>query len=187
MKCSAFIATSVDGFIARPDGSVDWLETAGQTDVDLGPQADMGMNAYMASIDCIIMGRKCMETIAGFNLTPEQWPYGDTRIIVLSNSITEVPKHLKETVEIYAGTIPALLTQLESEGYTHAYVDGGATIQSFLNLQLISEITITRAPIILGEGIPLFGPSSQSIQFKQAKAVAYTNDFVQVHYHVSYQ
>ena len=186
MKCSVFIATSVDGFIATKDGSVDWLETAGKAEVDMGDQADMGMSNYMASVDCMIMGRKTMDAIASFNLTPEQWPYGDTRIIVLSNTVKEAPGNLKGKVEMYSGDIPVLLAQLENEGFKHAYIDGGATIQSFLNLERINEMTITRAPILLGEGKPLFGKTNKRIKLEDARATAYPNDFIQVQYKVNY-
>jgi dihydrofolate reductase len=77
MKCSVYIATSVDGFIATKDGGVDWLHTAGNGKVLTGENADMGLNDYLSSVDCMIMGRKCMETISSMNLTPEQWFYGD--------------------------------------------------------------------------------------------------------------
>ena len=134
-KCSVFIATSVDGFIAKEDGSVDWLHTSGNFDADMGDQADMGMNDYISSIDCMIMGRKCMDMISSMNLTPEQWPYGDTRIIVLSNTIKEAPENLKGKVEMYSGDLQALISNLESEGYKHAYIDGGATIQDFIQVK----------------------------------------------------
>ena len=87
--------------------------------------ADMGLNDYISSVDCMIMGRKCMEKISSFKLTPEQWPYGDTRIVVLSSTVKEAPDNLKGKVEMYSDEIPALITQLENEGYQHAYVDGG--------------------------------------------------------------
>ena len=186
MKCSVFIATSVDGFIANKEGAVDWLETAGKPKADMGDQADMGMKNYMASVDCMIMGRKCMDSIASFNLTPEQWPYGDIPIIVLSNTVKEAPDNLKGKVEIYSGDISSLIDRLESEGYEHAYIDGGQTIQSFLNLKLINEMTITRAPILLGEGIPLFGMVCKNIKLEDARAAAYPNDFFQVQYKVNY-
>ena len=74
MKCSVFITTSADGYIATEDGGVEWLETAGNANAEMGENADMGFNRYIASVDCMIMGRKCMEKISSFNLTPEQWP-----------------------------------------------------------------------------------------------------------------
>lgn len=185
MKCSVFIATSLDGFIATTDGGVDWLDTAGNPDVDMGAE-DMGFAALMESVDCLIMGRKCMEKIASFNLTDEQWPYGNTRVIALSNSLSDVPDSVKGKVELMSGDIPNILTQLESEGHKHAYVDGGALISSFLNLKLINELIITKAPVILGEGISLFQNIQQSINLENPEAKAYPNGFVQVKYQVKY-
>ena len=186
MKCSVFIATSVDGFIAKEDGSVDWLHRAGKPGVDLGDQSDMGFNDYLSSVDCMIMGRKCMDTIAGMNLTPEQWPYGSIKIVVLSNTVKEAPENLKGKVEMYSGDLNDLVAQLENDDFKHAYIDGGTTIQAFLNLKLINEMTITRAPILLGEGKPLFGKTFKDIKLTQAKAIAFANDFIQVSYQVSY-
>ena len=186
MKCSVFIATSVDGFIAKEDGSVDWLHTAGNSEVDMGNEADMGMNEYMSSIDCMIMGRKCMDIISSMNLTPEQWPYGGTKIIVLSNTVKEAPANMKGKVEMYSGDLQTLITRLENEGFKHAYIDGGTTIQQFINLKLINEITITRTPVLLGEGKPLFGKTFKDIKLEKAKAIAFPNDFIQVKYMVNY-
>lgn len=186
MKCAVFIATSADGYIATVDGGVEWLETSGKADVDLGEHVDMGFNSFIASVDCMIMGRGCMEKLASFNLTPEQWPYGNIRIIALSKSVKQVPDNLKGKVEIHSGDISTLISELEKEGFKQAYIDGGATITSFLKAKLIDEITITQAPILLGEGIPLFGVSSQKIKLKNAKATAFANDFVQVMYEVNY-
>jgi dihydrofolate reductase len=186
MKCSICIATSADGFIATEDGEVEWLETAGNADVDMGDESDMGMTDYLASVDCMIMGRKCMDKISSFNLTPGQWPYGDIRIIVLSNTIKEAPENLRGRVEIYSGEIPALISRLESEGFQHAYVDGGTTITYFINLKLINELNITQAPVLLGTGIPLFGKMYKHIKLEQAQATAYPNDFITTNYKVSY-
>jgi dihydrofolate reductase len=187
MKCSVFIATSADGYIATKDGGVAWLESAGKHNVDMGHDADMGMNRYIASVDCMIMGRKCMEIISSFNLTAEQWPYGDIKIIALSNTLTAAPDNLKDKVEMYSGDIHALITRLENDGYQHAYVDGGATITTFINLKLINEMTITKAPVLLGEGIPLFGKLDNQIALTDVKAHDYPNGFAQLHYKVSYQ
>jgi dihydrofolate reductase len=135
MKCSVHIATSADGYIATSGGGVDWLQSAGNPDADMSTNPDMGFNDYIESVDCMIMGRKCMEVISSFNLTPEQWPYGGIKVYVLSHSLKEPPKNLRGKVEIYSGEIPKLINQLEVEGYKHAYIDGGSTITSFLNLK----------------------------------------------------
>ena len=186
MKCSVYIATSVDGFIAKPDGNVDWLHTAGNLEADMGTE-DMGFKAFMDSVDCMIMGRKCMEMISNMNLTPEQWFYGDMRIVVLSNTVRETPDNLRGKVEMYSGDINSLVATLEKEGFKHAYIDGGKTIQSFINLRLIDEIIITKVPVLLGEGIPLFGKTLKDIKLEKAKASAFANDFVQIKYSVNYE
>ena len=186
MKCSVFIATSADGYIATTDGGVDWLETSGKTDVDMGSQSDMGFNDFIATVDCMIMGRHCMEKLASFNLTAEQWPYGDIRIIALSKSIKEIPENLKSKVELYDGEISSLILDLKSIGFKNAYIDGGATITSFLNEKLINEMTITQAPILLGAGKALFGNTQQSIKLENAQATAFANDYIQIKYDVSY-
>jgi dihydrofolate reductase len=134
----------------------------------------------------MIMGRKCMEKISSFNLTPEQWPYGNTRIIVLSHTVKEAPDNLKGKIEIYSGNIQTLIAQIENEGFSHAYIDGGATITSFINLQLINEMTITQAPVLLGEGKPLFGKIIKHIKLTGSHATAYPNDFIQMNYQVNY-
>jgi dihydrofolate reductase len=186
MKCSVYIATSADGYIATPEGNVNWLHTAGNPDADMSENADMGFNDFVASVDCMIMGRKCMDSISSFDLTAEQWPYGDTKIYVLSNTLKVPPENLKDKVEMYSGDISALINQLESNGFKHAYIDGGATITAFINLNLINEMIITKAPVILGEGIPLFGKITNKVALVNSEAIAFANDFIQVKYAVNY-
>jgi len=185
MKCSVYIATSADGYIATSDGGVDWLHTAGNLEADMGTE-DMGFNSFMHSVDCMIMGRKCMEMISSFNLTAEQWPYGNIRIVVLSNTIKEAPENLKNKVELYSGDIYALMENLENLGCQHAYVDGGTVITSFINLKLINEMIITKAPILLGAGIPLFGKLNQKVKLTNSKALSFPNDFTQTTYSLDY-
>jgi dihydrofolate reductase len=180
MRCSAFIATSVDGYIATKSGDVDWLETAGKS------SADMGFNSYIASVDCIIMGRKTMEKLSSFNLAPEHWPYGDIPIFVLSNTCKEAPDNLNEKVEMYSGEISQLIARIKNEGYQHAYIDGGATITSFINLQFLDDMTITYVPILLGGGVSLFGEIHNHIKLEKTQADVFPNDCVQIKYEVNY-
>jgi len=186
MKCSVYIATSADGYIATLEGGVGWLHTAGNPDADLGDNPDMGFGAFLDSVDCMIMGRKCMEMISSMNLTPEQWPYGDIHIVVLSNTLKEPPENLHGKVEMFSGEISNLISKLESNGLKHAYVDGGSTITSFINLNLIDEMTITKAPILLGEGLPLFGKLNNYVKLENTRAKAFSNDFIQIKYAVNY-
>lgn len=186
MKCSVFIAISADGFIAREDGNVEWLHTTGNPAADMADNADMGFNRFIASVDCMIMGRKCMEVIADMNLSDEQWPYGDIKIIALSNTLKEAPKGVEGRVEMYSGDILELVSQLEAEGLKHAYIDGGQTVQAFINLKLINELTLTQVPVLIGKGIPLFGETLKDIKLEHGKAEAFPNDYIQISYHVNY-
>ncbi len=187
MKCSIFIGTSADGYIATEDGSVAWLEQAGDVNANMGSEADMGFNSYIQSVDCMIMGRKCLDMLSSFNLTDKDWPYGNIRIYAMSRSIKEAPKNIRDRVEMFNGEITDLVSQLEDEGFKHAYIDGGATITSFLNKKLLNELHITRAPILLGSGKPLFGKLDNSIKLINAKAKTYPNGFVQQSYNVEYE
>lgn len=185
LKCSSYIATSVDGYIATQDGGVDWLENAGNPESgNRKPVGDAGFTAYIASVDCMIMGRKCMEKIASFNLTPEQWPYGDIPIFVLSNTVKSPPESLGNRVKIYSGDLLALTEQLTSNGYRHAYIDGGVTITSFIALGLLDEICVTQIPILLGDGFPLFGNIDRQIKLEHAEVTVFSNDFIQWKYRV---
>jgi dihydrofolate reductase len=186
MKCSAYIATSADGFIATKDGSVDWLHSAGNGKALAEEHADMGFNAYLASVDCMIMGRKTLETISDMNLNDELWPYGDLRIIVLSSTLSSPPANMKDKIELFSGDLTQLIASLEEQSHQHAYIDGGTTIQAFMQLNLLNEITITKAPVLLGEGIPLFGKINTPVKLDHAESATFENDFVQLKYRLNY-
>jgi dihydrofolate reductase len=162
------------------------LPTKGKGKVLSGANADMGLNDYLSSVDYIIMRRKCMDMISSMNLSPEHLFYGDLRMIVLSNTIKEAPANLKDKVEMYSGNLLTLISNLENEGHKHVYVDGGTTIQAFINLQMINEMAITKAPVLLGEGTPLFAKTAQNIKLEEAKAIAFPNDFNPLKYIVNY-
>ncbi|GLP96406.1 dihydrofolate reductase family protein [Paraferrimonas sedimenticola] len=186
MKCSAFIATSADGFIARAKGEINWLHSSGRTDVDLGEQADMGFHDYITSVDCMVMGRNTLETIAAMNLTTEQWPYKDLKVVAISSSLQQAPSGLPEAVEIHNGSLVELVSLLKAQGFNSLYVDGGTTIQNFIREGLLNEITITQIPRLIGSGISLFGEIEADVHLRQAKAQAYANDFVQLSYQLEY-
>ena len=193
MKCSVFIAPSVDGYIATQDGSVAWLESLGTSlsEEDKASELMEHFNStfatYIDSVDCMILGRKLMEVLSSFDLTPEQWPYTGTRLIVLSNTLKEAPYNLKDRVEMYSGSISDLVTKLEDEGHKYVYIDGGTTITSFLELELIDEMTLTLAPTLLGSGTPLFGKLSKQVLLEDAQATAFPNNFIELKYKVKYQ
>jgi len=116
----------------------------------------------------MIMGRKSMDSIASMNLTPEQWPYGDMNIIVLSRTVKIPPTSFHSETEMYSGDIAELVKDLDARGYKHAYIDGGETITSFIELGLINEMTITQVPVLLGDGVPLFGNLNRQVKFRKA-------------------
>jgi dihydrofolate reductase len=117
METAVFIATSLDGFIARPDGEIDWLVSEDERE----GEEDYGYAAFMAGVDCIIMGRATFEQVLSF----DEWAYGDTRMIVLSNTLWQVPDGAPKTVEMYSGGLAELLERLEAEGHERAYVTAG--------------------------------------------------------------
>lgn len=186
MKCSVFIGCSFDGFIAREDGAIDWMDTAGKPDVEIPDNPDLGFSEFISNIDCLVMGSNTLKKLSSFNLSADQWPYGDTRIIALSKSLQEVPENLCGNAEIFSGDIPELIQSLENEGYKHAYVDGGRVIQSFLKLKLMNEMTITLLPILIGKGISLFADLPEDIHLELMHAQTFPNDFIQTTFRVKY-
>ena len=175
MPCSVFIGASLDGFIARPDGGIDWLDVEGVLENE-----DYGYNEFIRDIDAIVMGRGSFEKV----LTFDSWPYGSTRVVVLSTRPVTIPERLSQTVEHMAGPPEAIVTRLEERGLTRLYIDGGKTIQGFLRAGLIDRMTITRLPVILGEGIPLFGATGRDIRLEHVRTHAYPDGLVQTEYRV---
>ena len=149
-KVSVFIATSLDGYIARPNGDLDWLDAANAT-VPVGE--DCGYQALMQTVDALIMGRKSYEKVLSFG----PWPYGETAVIVLSSTPISFPDEIHDTVTHSSEDPRSLCERLSREGIKHIYIDGGHTIQRFLKEELVDELTVTIIPILLGAGIPLFG------------------------------
>ncbi len=177
MKASVFVATSLDGYIARSDGSIDWLNESNS----LVPEGeDCGFNDFMETVDALIMGRKTFEQVLTFG----DWAYGETPVIVMSHNAVVIPKHLTATVS-YSSELPSdLLNRLESLGMNHVYVDGGTTIQSFLEEGLIDDVCITRIPIVIGEGIALFKKTDTDIHLIHLTTTAYDFGFVQTTYKI---
>lgn len=171
MKASVFVGTSLDGFIARPGGELDFLPAGGGE--------PHGYEAFFASVDAVVIGRKTYETV----LTFDGWPYGGKPVFVLS---TRAPAPAPDGVDIewLSGEPAGIASRLETRGFEHVYVDGGITIQRFLRAGLIQRITITRVPVLVGSGIPLFGPLQRDIVLKHLATHSYASGLVSSEYEV---
>ncbi|OYW54418.1 MAG: deaminase [Rhodobacterales bacterium 17-64-5] len=170
-----FIATSLDGYIARPDGQLDWLirpEHAGE---------DHGYAAFMARIDAILMGRGTYEAVVGF----DPWPY-DKPVLVLSRHLagTEPPDHLRSKVSFADLPPRAAMDQLGQQGAARVYVDGGQIVQAFLRQGLITDIVLSRLPVLIGAGRSLFGPTGGDIHLVHERTDTFPSGLVQSRYEV---
>jgi dihydrofolate reductase len=174
---SVYIATSLDGYIARENGDLDWLDAA-QATVPKGE--DLGYHKFMETIDVLVMGRKTYEKVLSFGM----WPYGEKSVIVLSSNKIEFPKDLGQNVSCSSESPKKLCERLANEGVKRLYIDGGITIQQFLAEGLINGITITVIPVILGSGIPLFANEGKYISLKHIATKTYDFGFVQLTYEV---
>ncbi len=176
MKISVYIATSLDGYIARENGDLDWLPGSdGQSDGE-----DYGYQQFMDSVDTLVMGRHTYEMVLSFG----EWPYGEKRVIVLSSQEIEIPAHLAVTVESSSSSPAKLVDKLHKSGAQHLHIDGGKTIQGFLNAGLINEMIITRIPVLIGSGIPLFGALDHDQKLRHIETSSFANGFVQSKYEV---
>jgi dihydrofolate reductase len=168
-KISIYIAASLDGFIARSDNSLDWLDRVG------GFDEDYGFKKLLDSIDSLIIGRKTYEVA-----TTVADPYPGKKVIVLSHSLTGVRKGM----ELYRGDLSELVHRMHKEGLKHIWVDGGTTISQFLSHQLVDTMTLSIIPIILGSGIPLFSMINREIPCKLLISQSYPSGLVQSTYEI---
>ena len=177
IRCSVFIATSIDGFIARPDGDLEWLHRPEYETAELN---GVTYERFIATVDALVMGRKTLEK----TLTFPEWPYGDTPVIALSHQPLQIPAHLEGKVELMAGDVTSLVATLAERGMKHLYIDGGQTIQAFLEAGLVNELIITRIPVLLGQGIPLFSQVGSEQGLQHVGTYVSDNGFVQSRYQV---
>ena len=173
MGASVFIGISVDGFIARPNGDLDFLPPGGGE--------PHGYNEFMASVDALVIGRKTFETVLAFPV----WPYGKKRVVVLSSTPVDLSSVRRGVVEQMAGTPVEIVAKLAASGAHHLYVDGGITIQGFLRAGLIQRLIITRVPVLIGEGIPLFGTLPRDLRLDHVATRHYPSGLVQTEYRVA--
>lgn len=169
---SVFVGTSVDGFIARPNGEFDFLPADGGE--------PHGYAEFMATVDALVMGRKTFETV----LTLGCWPYGRKRVVVLSSRPVDLSAAREGIVEQLSGSPAEIVSKLASTGAHHLYVDGGFTIQSFLRAGLVERLVITRVPVLIGEGIPLFSTLPRDVRLRHVSTEQYASGLVKSEYQV---
>lgn len=173
MKASVFIATSLDGFIARKDGALDWLPH--------DSTEPHGYDEFIATVDAIVIGRNTFETVLSFG----GWPYKRMPVVVLSSTPSALTAPAGAACDFMSGSPVEIVERLSARGLTHLYVDGGITIQRFLDAGLIQRIIITRIPVLLGDGIPLFGPLRHDIRLQHVGTRAFPSGLVQSEYLVA--
>ena len=170
MTVSVFVGTSVDGFIARRNDDLDWLPAGGGE--------PHGYDEFFASVDALVIGRKTFEKV----LTFETWPYGDKRVVVLSSRPVDLSAAAGGVVEQMAGPPAEIVSQLAASGAHHLYVDGGITIQRFLQAGLVQRLVITRVPVLIGDGVPLFGALQRDVRLRHVATRQYASGLVQSEY-----
>lgn len=171
-QCSVYIAHSLDGYIARRDGAIDWLELVHS------PEEDYGYQAFFDTVDAMILGRSTYDVAVNF----DPWPYGNKRCVVLTHRPTE-PRHNEE---FFHGDITVLLDQLAAAGIKRVYVDGGSVISQFLKHGLIDDLTLSIVPVLLGEGISLFQGLSQQQNLSLVSSKSFNTGLVQLYYHTAH-
>lgn len=170
-----FIATSLDGFVARKSGELDWLmkqETAGE---------DHGYDAFMASVDGLVMGRGSFETV----LTFEEWPY-EKPVVVMSQTLSQddVPPAIVDRVTLTRLDPAGVMAMLDGQGWRRVYIDGGKVVQSFLRDGLIADMVLTRIPILLGDGLPLFGALDRDVDCEHLGTRTFPSGLVTSRYRI---
>ena len=172
-KNSVFIATSLDGYIADKNGGIDWLHSIPNPNND-----DMGYSEFINGIDALVMGRRTFETVLGFDV---EWPY-DKPVFVLSNKLNEIPESHRGKAFLIKGTLTEILKTLHEKGHIKLYIDGGTTIRSFLEADLIDEMILSTIPILLGGGSSLFTELHNKLTFELVESKTFLNQVTQNHY-----
>jgi dihydrofolate reductase len=172
MLVSVFVGISLDGFLARTNGAFDFLDEAGNI--------PHGYDEFIATVDTLVIGRKTFEVVAAF----PDWPYGERRVAVLSNSPLDFSAIKNANLRQMSGTPQEIVSALQSQGSQHIYIDGGITIQNFLRAGQIHRLTISQVPVLIGQGVPLFGALVQDIRLRHIATRQYATGLVKSEYEV---
>lgn len=177
MPAHVFIATSLDGFIARPNGDIDWLP--GAADAGQAEPEDHGYEAFMATVDAVVMGRHTFEKVLTFG----GWHFTKP-VVVLSSADVAIAPELAGKVFAMRGTPAEVVRACAARGWNSLYVDGGITVQRFLAAGLVERVILTRIPVLIGAGLPLFGAVPHDIPLTHVRTESYASGLVQSEYRV---
>jgi dihydrofolate reductase len=173
MRLSVFCGLSVDGFLARPDDTLDFLET--------GEREPHGFTEFFASVDVVVIGRRTFDVVRKLG---HVGLYGKKALVVLSEGRLDFSPRRVGTIEQMSGEPGEIVMRLKARGFQHAYIDGGLTIQRFLAAGLINRLIITRVPVLIGRGIPLFGAVPRDIPLRHVATRSYEGGLVQSEYEI---
>ncbi len=173
-KVIVHMAASLDGFIARKDGSVDWLETSDKYEAGdtMSPEY---VAEFLKSIDCYVMGSRTYETAMKFEAAGHGWVYGEKPVFVLTKRT--LPQ-VKPTVEFLAGDLRGIVEKLRRKFASIWVAGGGSLCGECLQLGLVDEIRLSLLPIVIGEGIPFFGGLARDVALHLREVKAYRNGMV---------
>jgi dihydrofolate reductase len=173
MPRSVFVGVSVDGFLARADGSVDFLHA--------GEGVPHGFEEFYASVEAVVIGRSTWEWVLAYG----QWMYGKMRVVVLSSRPLDLSRYPEARIEQMSGEPAEIVARLAATGAHHLYIDGGVTIQRFLCAGCIDRLIVTRVPVLIGQGIPLFGALARDIPLRHLATRTYEGGLVQSEYEIA--
>src|SRR5947209_16018100 len=180
-RVTIHMAASLDGFIARKDGSVDWLETSDKFEGG-DTMAPEFVEEFLKTIDCYVMGSRTYETALGFEARGLGWPYGDKPTFVLTSR--ELPR-TRDTVEFYSGDLAQLVNGRLRPMFRSIWFVGGSVVSAeCLRLGLADEVRYSILPILIGDGIPFFEKLDKDVALHLAEVKAYESGMVALRYEV---
>ena len=173
MRCSVFAAVSLDGFIARADGGIDWLSIVAEEG------EDYGYRKFRDSVDTVVVGRKTYDLALGF----DDWPFACKRCVVL----TKAERISVHGEEFHQGPVGALVERLAKTGAKRVYVDGGSVIRQFVAEGFVTDLTLSIVPVLLGDGVRLFGSTRRDVRLQLTGKRAFRSGLVRLEYRVDDQ
>lgn len=170
-RVTVYLGTTLDHRIADADGGLAHLDPYAAAD------RDYGYDAFIATVDALVMGRHTLDTVLGFGIP---WPFGERRVVVCTHR--PLPEGLPPQVSSHQGALVPLLSSLAAEGIAHVYLDGGALVRQGLREDVVDALVLTMVPELLGPGTPLFGDDIPRSAWRLEAHTAYPSGTLQLRY-----